>query len=30
MKKWQIALTVVLGSFLLLFVTGFVICNFVF
>jgi len=30
MKKWQIALTIVLGCFVLLFATGFVMCTFVF
>jgi len=30
MKKWQITLTIVLSSLLLLFGVGFVMCNFVF
>jgi hypothetical protein len=30
MKKWQIALTAVLGTLLVLFAIGFVMCNFVF
>ncbi len=30
MKRWQITLTVVLGSLVALFGVGFVMCNFVF
>jgi len=30
MKKWQIALSIVLGSVLLLFGVGFIMCNFIF
>ena len=30
MKKWQIALSIVLGSVLFLFGVGFIMCNFIF
>lgn len=30
MKKWQITLSAILGSLLLIFAIGFVMCNFIF
>jgi uncharacterized membrane protein affecting hemolysin expression len=30
MKKWQIKMTIVLGSLLLVFAIGFVLCNFIY